>query len=127
VNADLTNLISGLSDQELDTFIRDLRLRIAANKARIESSKSRRRRSLKIARGTVLTAGGFVGANFDWLAALLTVIGAWDWIDAFAEDARITNQQLELLRDLALFEDQFVAAAVEFQRRTSARQPDNPV
>jgi hypothetical protein len=125
VNADLTNL-SGLSDQEIEIFIRDLRLRIAASKARLESSESRRRRSFKIARGTVLTAGGLVGANFDWLAAALTIVGAWDWIDAFAEDARITNQQLELLRDLALFEDQFVAAAVEFQRRTSARQPDNP-
>jgi hypothetical protein len=114
---------TGLSDEEFNDFIWELRLRIAANKAQLDPRQARRKHTLKIVRGTVLTVGGLVGATLDWLAGILTVVGAWDWVDALAEDARITNRQLELQRDLTVLENQLTAAAAEFQRRTDLTQP----
>jgi hypothetical protein len=67
------------------------------------------------------------GAALDWLALFLTIVGLWDWIDAFAEDANIMNRQLELAHDLAVLEEEFAELAAEFARRSgSARADDVP-
>jgi hypothetical protein len=71
-----------LSDVELIDHLRDLRLQIALLEPNIETWKDRRRRTIKIVRGTILTAGGFIGATIDPLGLLLVVLGGWDWVEA---------------------------------------------
>jgi hypothetical protein len=56
-----------LSDHELADHIRILERDIASFGARIEPAAAKRKRTIKIVRATVLTAGGFFVASFDFL------------------------------------------------------------
>lgn len=47
-------------------------------RASIESVRDRRGRTVKIVRGTILTAGGFLAATIDPLGLLLVLLGGWE-------------------------------------------------
>lgn len=111
--------LRGMSDHELGNFVRDIRGQIIAYEAQIERRSQRRKRTIKLVRGTLLTAGGFLTATYDLLALFLVLTGLWDWIDAVAEDAQSMNHQTVLRRDLKRLEDQLTLAENEFERRNS--------
>ena len=115
----------GLSDHELGKFIHDLRLRIATCEARLEPRGAGRQRSLKLARGAFLTAGGLLGSAFDLLALSLVVVGVWDLIAAVVDDATATNRQVELRRDLIELELTLAAASIELRQRSSTIHTGN--
>ena len=64
-----------LSDRDLGNFIRDVRLKIVACESRLESSATTRQRTVKLARGTFLTVGGFFEITLEPLAAV------YSWLD----------------------------------------------
>ena len=115
-SSDLTRV----SDRDLGTFIRDLRLKIAACEARIEPPAVTRLRNIKLARGTLLTVGGLLGIAWEPIAAVVFFVGLWDWIDAVAEDASVMNRQLKLRRELAEISFQLAVAEAELRRRSLA-------
>ena len=110
-----------LTDHELGNFIRDLRLRVAANEAQLESPSAGRQRTIKILRGTILTAGGLVGASFEPFSIVLTIIGCWDWVDTIRDDVNAMNRQIQLRETLIDLERQIAMAEAELERRISAR------
>ncbi len=108
--------IARLSISELEDFIQDCRLRIARCEAQIEPSAFQRRRTFKILRGTVLMAGGFFGATFDPITLFLILLGAWDWIDGFSEDAAAMNRQIALHREANDISEQLDAAQARLEQ-----------
>ena len=93
-----------LSDRELINFVHDLRVQIAVSEARLEPVSAFRRRNLKLVRGTLLASGGLMGATLEPLAAILTIVGVWDWIDAIVEDANAINHRRAVAWTLAELE-----------------------
>lgn len=111
--------LGDLSDRELTDHIRILERDIAALGAQIEPAAVRRKRTIKIVRATFLTAGGFFAASFDFLGIALTLLGVWDWVEVFVDDAREMNRQIALHRALKELESRFDAAQEELLRRLS--------
>lgn len=108
-----------LSDRELTDHIRNLERDIAAFGAQIEPAAAKRKRTVKIVRATVLTAGGFFAASFDFLGTVFILLGVWDWAEVFVDDAREMNRQIALRRALQELESRFDAAQEEFLQRLS--------
>jgi hypothetical protein len=109
--------LRGMSDHELGNLVRDIRGQINACEVQIERRSQRRKRTIKLVRGTLLTAGGFVTATYDILAFFLVLAGLWDWIEAVAEDAEAMNRQIALMRNLRDLEDELRSVEKEFERR----------
>jgi len=111
-----------LSDRELADHVRGLERDIAAFGAQLEPASAKRKRTVKIVRATVLTAGGLFAASFDFLGIALTLLGVWDWAEVFVDDAREMNRQIALRSTLTELEDRFDAAQEELLRRLSQPQ-----
>jgi hypothetical protein len=107
-----------LSDRDLGLYAHDVFHRISALEAQIESPASRRKRTVKIVRSTILMSGGLMAASFvDLLALILTLLGIWDCIEALQDDAAAMNRQLELRRTIRGLESELTAIEAEFERR----------
>lgn len=113
--------LAQLTDRDLGNFIRDLRFQIVAAQAQLEAPTADRRRTVKLFRGTVLLAGGLIGATFEPLTAFLAVVGLWDWVDAIEDDVSTMNRQLHLRRALIELDLLIRMAEAELDRRISAR------
>jgi hypothetical protein len=72
---------------------------------------------MKVLRATFLTAGGFFVITVDILGGLLLLVGAWDWVDAIADDVDTMNVQNSLQRELSEIEEELEAAETEFEDR----------
>lgn len=110
--------LAELSDRELVDYARDLAYRIGALDGQVETSGSRRKRTFKIIRSTILISGGLVGATLvDLLGLVITVLGFWDCIEAIQDDAVAMNRQLESRRTISNLANELNAIEVEFRRR----------
>jgi hypothetical protein len=87
-----------LSDAELIDHLRDVRLRIAVLEPQIQTRTDRIRGTIKVVRGTILVAGGILTMTADLFAFLLILLGAWDWTETIADDARETNRSMAVRR-----------------------------
>jgi hypothetical protein len=106
-----------LTDAALIEYLRDLRLRIALLGPQIETAKDRRGRTIKVLRGTVLTAGGFLAATIDPLGLLLVLLGGWDWVENISDDATTMNRDLTLRRQMNALGAELEAVRSEMVRR----------
>jgi hypothetical protein len=86
--------LRNLSDAELSERLRDVQLTIGLLGSQIETKNERRNRTIKVIRGTILTAGGFIVATIDSLGLLLVLLGGWDWVDGISGDAKSTNKDV---------------------------------
>jgi hypothetical protein len=111
--------LGDLSDRDLIKYIRSLDRDIGAARAQIETAATRRKRTLRIVRATILTAGGFFAATFDVLGIALTCFGVWDWIEVIADDAEEMNRQIALHRAAEEYLRLLQEAEEELQRRLS--------
>ncbi len=109
-----------LSDDELKDYLRDLTIRIALLEPHLETSEDRRRRTVKIVRGTILSAGGFLGAEKSPLGFLLVLLGGWDWIEAISDDAKATNKNLVIRRGINALNAELDDVERELRRRNPA-------
>jgi ribosomal protein L29 len=89
-----------LSDVELKERLRDVRLTIGLLGPQIETRKKRKSRTIKVIRGTVLMAGGFIAATIDPLGLTLVLFGGWDWVEGIADDAKATNKDVAMRRKI---------------------------
>lgn len=112
--------IENIPDRELGDFIRGLTIEIAALQSQVEPDSAPTKRTVRLVRVTILTAGGFFGATVDPWALILTALGMWDWIDSISEDANITNRQIVISQHLADLEIKLAAATVELRKRKLA-------
>jgi hypothetical protein len=109
--------LTAYSIEELGNLIRDLRLQIVVYQAQLEVPTASRQRTIKIIRNTILTAGGIYGATFTLAAAILAVLGFWDWIDTIRSDVATMNRQIRFRRALTDLTQQLIAAESELDRR----------
>lgn len=109
--------LRGITDIELLEQLRNLRLRIALLEPHIDTARDRTRRTTKIVRGTILTAGGFLAATIDPLGLLLVVLGGWDWVDTISDDADTTNRGLAVRRQINALEAELDEIESELVRR----------
>jgi hypothetical protein len=107
------------SNQELGDLIRDLRLRSVAYQAQLATLPSSRERTIKLVRGTVLVAGGLHSITFGVLAAILLILGAWDWVETVRSDVETMNRQIEFRRALFELTRTIEAAEAELDRRSN--------
>lgn len=106
-----------LSDDELSEEIRRLQVEIAIRRALIEPRSAERRRSVRLARGTLLTALGFFGLTLDPISGVVAVVGFFDWMEAVREDALAYNQQIRLRSDLLTLDARLAKVTAEVRRR----------
>lgn len=106
-----------LSDGELRERIHDLTVEIASIKEQIESDSVSFKRSWRLARSTILMAGGLAGAGVELWTLVLAALGLWDWIDAVVEDAAAANRRSSLKQRLAQFESRLATLRLEMVRR----------
>ncbi len=111
--------IAAYTFHELGNYIRDLRLQIVDYQARLEPSSAPRQRTIKLIRGTLLTAGGILGATVELFAAILIIVGSWDLIETIRDDVNAMNQQLHFRRALAELYIQLDEAEAELERRVA--------
>jgi hypothetical protein len=109
--------LPGLSDTELLERLRDLRLQIALLAPDIETREDRRRRTTKIVRGTILAAGGFIGATIDPMGLMLVLLGGWDWVEGISDDANEMNKNLALHKRVVELNNELGEIDVELRRR----------
>jgi hypothetical protein len=110
--------LSSLSDTELSEHISRLNLRIAELAPQLDTSRDQRRRTVRIVRGTILTAGGlFTAGTVDLLGILLVILGCWDWAEGISDDAEATNRGLAVRRRMNEFEAELEVIATELRRR----------
>ena len=112
--------MDALSDRDLANQIRELRLQIVALEAQIEPPAAHSQRTVKLARGTFLTVGGFLTATFNPLGIALVIVGAWDWVDAIVDDAEAMNRGIALRRTIADLSQKLSVAEAEFRKRNNA-------
>jgi len=106
-----------LSDRELGERIHDLTVEIASVKDQIEPDSASLKRSWRLARSTILMAGGLFGASVEVWTLVLAGLGFWDWIDAVVEDAAASNRRVNLKQRLAQLEYKLAVLSLEAQRR----------
>lgn len=109
--------IGKLTDRELGEHIYGLTIEIAAYRNQIESLAGTRKRTVRLARSTILMVGGLYGAALDLWALVLTILGLWDWFDSVTEDATFTNHQIDVLQHLADLEFRLALATSELRKR----------
>jgi hypothetical protein len=109
--------LPGLSDSELLERLQALRLQIALLEPDIEDRKDRRRRTIKIVRGTILAAGGFLGATVDPMGLFLVLLGGWDWVEGISDDATEMNKNLAVRRRVNELAAQLDEIELELRKR----------
>ncbi len=115
--------LKNLSDDELLNLIHDLQIETDTLLPFIDDDRIWNQRTVKLIRGTILTAGGFFGAAFDALSLLLVLVGFIDWLEAITDDARAFNRHLSLQQRMVALRDRINAAAAELARRRRASNP----
>ena len=109
--------LTRLTEDELVDLIHDLQIEADALVPFVEDRRTWNRRTIRLVRGTILTAGGFFGATFDPIALLLVLLGFIDWLEAITDDARVLNQQLTLRQRIVSLRQRIEAADAELERR----------
>jgi len=112
--------LAQLTNDELVDLINDLQIEAEALVPFVEDRRAWNRRTIRLVRGTVLTAGGFFGATFDPISLLLVLLGFIDWLEAIVDDARALNQQLTLRQRIVSLRRRIEAALAELERRRPA-------
>lgn len=106
-----------LTDDELRAEIRRLELEIAALEAQIEPEEAQSKRTRRIARGTLLTAAGFFGLTLDPLSGVIVIVGFFDWIEGFKDDAAAMNLRIKLSRERTHLQERLALIESQVRRR----------
>ncbi|MFZ1883320.1 MAG: hypothetical protein WAU53_06875 [Rhodoplanes sp.] len=109
--------LGSLTDDELTEEILRLQIEIAIRRAQIEPPSAKRKRSLRLARGTLLTGLGFFGLTLDPISGIIAIVGFFDWMEAVREDAAVLNQQIRLRSDWLKLNARLEKVTAEVRRR----------